>query len=145
MTVLSIAETPDQARRTNLNLQVRSHKVDWYVRVELCHELPEEQTNYSIEQLGKHLQAPQIEHVTKCMETKQTCRLHRGRQTALQLERQWQWPESLAARPTLPLEANMIFTKRFRRDFMVLNYSSNRSKLGYKLLVIGSVEHLFMS
>ena len=53
MTVLSIAETPDQARRTNLNLQVRSHKVDWYVRVELGHELPEEQTNDPIGAVGK--------------------------------------------------------------------------------------------
>ena len=31
--------------RTDLNLQVGSHKVDGYVRVELSHELSEEQTN----------------------------------------------------------------------------------------------------
>ena len=86
--------------RTNLNLQVRSDKVDRYVRVELSHELSEKHTQMT-RAFIQSVMSMCPDHELRILQIS-TCMLRRGRRTAPQPELQWQWPRSPVAPLTLP-------------------------------------------
>ena len=86
--------------RTNLNLQVRSDKVDRYVRVELSHELSEKHTHMTRAFIHS-VRSMCPDHVLRTLQIS-TCKLRRGQRTAPQPELQWRWPRSPVAPLTLP-------------------------------------------